>query len=177
MTEKSAVLDLKSIIRDIPDFPKPGIVFKDITPLLKDPKAFRQTINALGRELEGKSIDLVAGIESRGFIFSPVLAYQLGTGFVPVRKKGKLPYQTEQMAYALEYGEAVLEIHQDALKPGARVVIVDDLLATGGTALAAAKLVERLGGTVEKVIFLIELEFLKGRQKLAGYDVASLIQY
>lgn len=168
---------LKELIRDIPDFPKPGIVFKDITPILKHPSAFRYTVDAIGDELRKCKIDYVIGIESRGFIFSPVLAYNLGVGFVPVRKKGKLPYKTHEMAYDLEYGQAVLEIHQDALAAGARVALVDDLMATGGTALAAAKLVEKLGAKVEKLAFIVELEFLKGREKLKGYDVFSLVKY
>ena len=169
--------DIKSIIRDIPDFPKPGIIFKDITPLLKHPEAFRFVVDEIAKELEKTKIDFIVGIESRGFIFSPVLAYKLGAGFVPVRKKGKLPYRTEQIAYDLEYGSAVLEIHQDALPAGARVAIIDDLLATSGTALAAAQLVEKLGAKVEKISFLVELAFLKGRQKISRYSVSSLIQY
>jgi adenine phosphoribosyltransferase len=169
--------ELQGIIRDIPDFPKKGIIFKDITPLLKDPEAFHFAVDALSAELKKKDIDFVVGIESRGFIFSPVLAYKLGVGFVPVRKEGKLPSETEQVAYTLEYGEAVLEIHQDALHPGARVAIVDDLLATGGTALATAHLVEKLGAKIETIAFLVELPFLKGREKLSHYDVFSLIQY
>ncbi len=170
--------ELKKIVRDIPDFPKPGILFKDITPLLKDSECFRYAIDSLARELEpnGK-VDFVAGIESRGFIMSPVLAYKLNAGFIPVRKKGKLPFRTEQESYSLEYGESVLEIHQDAVGPGSRVVIMDDLLATGGTALAAARLIERLGGKVIKIAFLIELLFLEGRKKLSSYDIFSLIQY
>ncbi len=169
---------IKKIIRDIPDFPKPGILFKDITPVLKDPASFRFAVDSVVRELEGAGkIDFVVGIESRGFIMSPVLAYQLNAGFVPVRKKGKLPFRTEQESYTLEYGEAVLEIHQDAVSRGSRVVIVDDLLATGGTALAAARLVEKLGGKVVKIAFLVELLFLEGRKKLSSYDVFSLVQY
>ncbi len=171
------VPNMKEIIRDIPDFPKPGILFKDITPLLKDAPAFRRAVDVMAEELRKKKIDFIVGIESRGFIFSPVLAYKLNAGFVPVRKKGKLPFLTHQAAYALEYGEAILEIHRDALAPNSRVAIVDDLLATGGTALAAARLVEKLGAKVEKISFLIELVFLKGRRKLSGYDVFSLIQY
>ncbi len=168
---------LESLIRNVPDFPKKGIIFKDITPLLKDPRAFQFAVDELTKELVTRKIDVVVGIESRGFIFSPVLAYKLGAGFVPVRKEGKLPSETEQMAYTLEYGEAVLEIHVDALQPGARVAIVDDLLATGGTALAAAHLVEKLGGKVETISFLVELNFLNGREKLSRYNVFSLIQY
>ena len=174
----STAADIKKMIRDIPNFPKPGILFKDITPVLKDPSSFRFTVDVIAGEFEklGK-IDCVVGIESRGFIMSPVLAYKLNAGFVPVRKKGKLPYTTEQESYTLEYGEAVLEIHQDAIVPGSRVVIVDDLLATGGTALAAARLVEKLGGKVIKLAFLVELLFLAGRKKLSAYDIFSLVQY
>jgi len=168
---------LQSLIRDIPDFPKKGIIFKDITPLLQDAEAFRCAVDGLSQELQKKNIDFIVGIESRGFIFSPVLAYKLGVGFVPVRKKGKLPWETEQVAYTLEYGEAVLEIHQDAFKPGARVAVVDDLLATGGTAFAAAHLVEKLGAEVAIIAFLVELKFLNGREKLSQYDIFSLIQY
>jgi adenine phosphoribosyltransferase len=169
--------DLKKFIRDIPDFPKKGILFKDITPLLKTPAVFHQVVDEMFRELEKREIDYVVGIESRGFIFSPVLSYRLNAGFVPVRKKGKLPYKTEAVSYQLEYGEATLEIHRDAISKGSRVAIVDDLLATGGTALAAAQLVEKLGGKVEKIVFLVELLFLKGRDKLSSYDVFSLIQF
>ncbi|MBI3307681.1 MAG: adenine phosphoribosyltransferase [Candidatus Omnitrophica bacterium] len=168
---------LKKIIRDIPDFPKKGIIFKDITPLLKHPEAFRHCVDLIAEHLKSLKIDYVIGIESRGFIFSPLLAYNLNVGFVPVRKQGKLPSLTHRMAYALEYGEAVLEIHQDAIHGGARVAIVDDLLATGGTALAAANLVEKIGGKVVSIDFLIELEFLKGRGKLANYDVFSILKY
>ena len=170
--------DIKKIIRDVPNFPKEGILFKDITPVLKDADCFRFVIDSIARELEGSGkIDFVVGIESRGFSMSPVLAYKLNAGFVPVRKKGKLPYHTEQEAYTLEYGEAVLEIHRDAVSSGSRVVIIDDLLATGGTALAAARLVEKLGGQVIKIAFLVELLFLAGRKKLSSYDAFSLIQY
>ncbi len=168
---------LQKIIRDIPDFPKKGIIFKDITPILKHPEAFRYAIDCIAEQIAPKKLDYIVGIESRGFIFSPVLAYKLNAGFIPVRKKGKLPHKTEQIAYALEYGEAVLEIHRDALDAGARVAIVDDLLATGGTAAAAARLVEKLGGQVECFAFLVELEFLEGRKKLEGYDIFSLVKY
>jgi adenine phosphoribosyltransferase len=140
-------------------------------------EAFREAVDTMAAKLETKQLDYIVGIESRGFIFSPILAYKLGIGFVPVRKKGKLPFKTEQIAYSLEYGEAVLEIHVDALQPGARVAIVDDLLATGGTALAAAHLVEKLGGKVETISFLVELNFLNGREKLSRFNVFSLIQY
>lgn len=176
MTMTSAP-NLKGIIRDIPDFPKKGIVFKDITPVLKHPDAFRYVVDRIAEELRKRNIDTIVGIESRGFIFSPVLAYKLGMSFVPVRKKGKLPYTTHEQAYDLEYGQAILEIHSDALEPESRVAIIDDLLATGGTGLAAAKLVEKLGGKVELFAFLVELDFLKGRDKLAAYDVFSLVHY
>lgn len=168
---------VKKLVRDVPDFPKEGIIFKDITPILQHPEAFKCVVDKMTEEFSKAKIDVVVGIESRGFIFSPLIAYRLGAGFVPVRKKGKLPYKTEQIGYALEYGEAILEIHQDAVVRGARVAIVDDLLATGGTAHAAAHLVEKLGGKVEKLGFLIELDFLKGREKLKPHPVFSLIQY
>lgn len=170
-------LDLKRYVRDIPDFPKKGIVFKDITPVLKDPEVFRYVIERMRKPLSKQKVDYVAAIESRGFIFGSVLAHELGVGLVPIRKFGKLPYLTERVGYSLEYGEAVLEIHQDAVERGSPVVILDDLLATGGTALAAAQLIEKLGGKVAKIAFVIELAFLKGREKLSGYDVLSLIQY
>ncbi len=168
---------IKEIIRDVPDFPKKGIVFKDITPVLKNADSLRFVVDALAAELRSKQIDCIVGIESRGFIFSPILAYQMGAGFVPVRKKGKLPSKTAEVAYELEYGEAVLEIHEDAIEPGMRVAIVDDLLATGGTAVAAAQLVEKLGGRVEKIAFMVELSFLEGRKRLGNYDIFSLVQY
>ncbi len=169
--------DFSKIIRDVPDFPKKGILFKDITPLLQDAKAFHTCVEAFAAEFGKEHIDYIIGIESRGFIFSPVLAYKLGAGFVPVRKKGKLPWKTEQVAYELEYGEATLEIHQDAFQKGAKVAIIDDLLATGGTAEATAHLAEKLGAEVVKMAFLVELKFLKGRERLANYDIFSLIQY
>ncbi len=172
-----SVSSLKIKVRDIPDFPKKGILFRDITPLLKDAKALREIIARLAQSLKGKKIGAVVGIESRGFIFGTALATKLGVGFVPIRKKGKLPWKTEQIACTLEYGEEILEIHQDAVERGTQVVIVDDLLATGGTAAAAAKLVEKIGGKVTKIAFVIELGFLNGREKLKGYDVFSLIQY
>ena len=168
---------LKTSIRDVPDFPKTGVLFKDITPLLKDSTAFHRVIDTMAEWLIPQKPDYIVGVESRGFIFSPVLAYKLNAGFIPVRKKGKLPHETEEVAYALEYGEAVLEIHRDAIPAGARVAIVDDLLATGGTALAAAHLVEKLGGNVVSVNFLIELSFLNGREKLSKYPVKSVITY
>lgn len=168
---------LRKTVRDIPDFPKKGIVFKDITPLLQDSRAFSFIIDTLSAELSKYKLDLIIGIESRGFIFSPVLAYELKTGFAPVRKQGKLPWRTHQINYALEYGEAILEIHQDALTSGMRVAIVDDLLATGGTAEAACRLVEQLGGTVEVIACVIELGFLKGRERLSSYNIFSLLNY
>lgn len=169
--------DLKAFIRDIPDFPKKGIIFKDITPILKDPAALQSAVDQLAAFLEKTKPDQIAGIESRGFILSPILAYKLKAGFVPVRKQGKLPWETVRATYQLEYGESELEIHRDAFPEGTRVAVVDDLLATGGTSRAAIQLVEKLGGRVVAVAFLVELSFLKGREKLAGYDVFSLIQY
>lgn len=173
----STPMDLKSIIRDVPDFPKKGIVFKDITPLLKDASAFHQAVDVMADHLKDLKLDLIAGVESRGFIFCPVLAYKLNLGFIPVRKKGKLPHKTEAESYSLEYGEAVVEIHQDAIHKGARVAIVDDLLATGGTAAATARLIEKLGGQVVAMSFLIELSFLNGREKLAKHPVSAVITY
>jgi adenine phosphoribosyltransferase len=166
-----------TLIRDIPDFPKPGILFKDITPILADADALREVIGAMGDACQAYTPDLIVGIESRGFIFGVPVACALGLGFAPVRKVGKLPYQTVQAEYALEYGTAAVEIHTDAIQPGQRVVIVDDLLATGGTALAAASLVERLGGVVAGFCFLVELGFLGGRERLADREVTALITY
>lgn len=167
----------KSLIRGVPDFPKKGILFYDITTLLKERKAFSDAINALAARYRDQSIDLVLGVESRGFIFAPTLAYQLGAGFVPVRKPGKLPAETVKITYELEYGQDSLEIHRDAIREGQRVLVVDDLLATGGTAAAVIQLIRKLGGVVAGVAFLVELEFLNGRNKLKGYDVYSLLQY
>ncbi|MDQ1591811.1 MAG: adenine phosphoribosyltransferase [Pyrinomonadaceae bacterium] len=169
--------NLKRLIREVPDFPKPGINFYDITTLLKHPEGLRQTVDALSAEFKDEKVDVVLGIEARGFIFAPALAYHLGAGFVPVRKPSKLPAETARVSYALEYGEDTLEIHRDAVGAGARVIIADDLLATGGTAKAAVDLVEGLGGVVAGLVFVVELEFLPGREKLAGYDVRSLIKY
>ena len=169
--------DLKALIREIPDFPKPGILFYDITTLLKDKAGFRTVIDALTAQVRPLNPDIVLGIEARGFIFAPALAYNLGAGFVPVRKPNKLPAETERISYELGYGLDSLEMHKDAVSPGMRVVIADDLLATGGTSLASARLVEKLGGKVAAVTFLIELEALKGRARLAGYDVVSLLKY
>ena len=175
--EKVDLEFLRSLIRDVPNFPKKGIVFKDITPLLKHGAALRFACDELARTFKRSDIDQVVGIESRGFIISPVLAYQLGAGFVPVRKKGKLPAAKEAISYNLEYGTDSLEVHQDAVRKGTRVIIVDDLLATGGTAEAVIKLVEKLGGIVLGLAFLVELTFLKGRERLKDYQVHSLIQY
>ena len=169
--------NLKKLIREVPDFPKPGINFYDITTLLKQPDGLRQTIDALAAEYEGGTVDTVIGVEARGFIFAPALAYHLGAGFVPVRKPKKLPAECASISYDLEYGQDTLEIHRDAVGNGHRVLIADDLLATGGTAKAVCNLVEELGGTVAGLVFVVELEFLPGRQKLAGYDVRSLIKY
>jgi len=169
--------DLKAYIREVPDFPKPGILFYDITTLLQDPLALRMTVDRFVWFFAQKRIDKVVGIESRGFIFAPTVAYNLNAGFVPVRKPGKLPYQAARQGYDLEYGTDSIEMHNDAVKPGEHVLIVDDLIATGGTALAAAKLVESLGGQVAGFGFLVELTFLPGRHKLQGYEVQSLIQY
>jgi adenine phosphoribosyltransferase len=168
---------IKGLIRDIPDFPQPGIVFKDITPLLADDDAFSSAIDLIVVRYGRGNVDKVVGIEARGFILASPVAYHFGAGFIPVRKEGKLPWETEREEYALEYGTAVLEIHQDAIRDGDRVLIVDDVLATGGTAKATARLVERLGGKVVGIACLIELTFLKGRENLAGYDFFSLITY
>ena len=168
---------IKAKVRSIPDFPKKGILFRDITPLLRDAKVLREIIVRLARSLKGKKVGVVVGIESRGFIFVTALATKLGVGFVPIRKKGKLPWKTKQIACTLEYGQEILEIHQDAVRRGEKVVIVDDLLATGGTAEAAAKLVESIGGKVAKIAFVIELAALNGREKLKKHDVFSRMQY
>ena len=169
--------ELKKLIREIPDFPKPGILFYDITTLLKDAAGLRAVIDQTAEHFQGKKIDHVIGIEARGFIFAPALAYHIGAGFVPVRKPKKLPSEVESYSYELEYGQDTLEIHKDAVGKGHNVIIADDLLATGGTAAAVVKLVEKLGGNVVGLSFVIELEFLNGREKLAGYDVFSLLKY
>jgi len=169
--------DLKNLIREVPDFPKPGILFYDITTLLKDKRGLRRIIDGMADHYRNVSADLVLGIEARGFIFAPALAYALGTGFVPVRKPKKLPSECLRVSYDLEYGTDSLEMHRDAIAEGGRVLIVDDLLATGGTAAAVARLVEQAGGTVAGLGFVVELTFLKGRQKLAGYEVYSQLQY
>lgn len=170
-------IELASLIRDIPDFPSSGIVFKDITPLVADPAAFRQSIDELAAWAGPRTPDLVLGAEARGFIFGGALAYALGCGFVPARKPGKLPWQTVDATYALEYGNDTLQVHADAIEPGQRVIVLDDVLATGGTAKAKIELVEKLGGTVVGALFVIELTFLEGRSKLEGYDVQSLLAY
>ena len=168
---------LKRLIREVPDFPKPGINIYDITTLLKDPNGLKLTIDALTDEYSSQKINTVIGVESRGFIFGAPLAYQLGAGFVPVRKPRKLPAETVSVSYDLEYGSDTLEIHKDAVGEGHKVLIVDDLLATGGTAKAVVDLVEKLGGNIVGLSFIVELTFLKGRDKFAGYDVRSLISY
>ena len=168
---------LKKAIREIPDFPKKGILFYDITTLLKDPAAFRDSIDALAAKLEGKDFDAILGVESRGFIFAAALAYKLGKGLVVVRKPGKLPSETIQATYDLEYGTDTIEMHADAVGSAQKVVIVDDLLATGGTAQATAELVEKAGGRVEAILFLVELDFLNGREKLKGYETVSILNY
>ncbi len=169
--------ELKKFIRDVPDFPRKGIIFKDITTLLNDPAHFKEAIDKLAQNYLDKKIDIVVGIEARGFILAGSLAYNLGAGMVPVRKKGKLPYLSYQATYELEYGTDTLEIHQDAFAPGARVLIVDDLLATGGTAEAVIELLNKLKGNIVEIAFLIELAFLKGRERIKNYPVFSLIKY
>jgi adenine phosphoribosyltransferase len=169
--------DLKRLIREVPDYPKPGILFYDLTTLLKDKDGFRDLIDQLCGGYDGRKIDLVVGIEARGFILAPALAYRLNAGFVPVRKPKKLPAKTAKVSYALEYGTDSLEIHEDAVQKGQRVLLCDDLLATGGTAAAAVQLIRSLGGIVEGAAFAVELTFLNGRAKLPGIDVFSLLQY
>jgi adenine phosphoribosyltransferase len=169
--------DLKKFIREVPEFPKPGILFYDITTLLQNPLALRMTVDRFVWLFAQKRIHKVVGIESRGFMFAPIVAYNLNAGFVPVRKPGKLPYQKVRQSYDLEYGTDSIEMHNDAIQPGEHVLIVDDLVATGGTALAAARMVESLGGIVSGFGFIVELTFLPGRQKLQGYEVESLIRY
>jgi adenine phosphoribosyltransferase len=171
------VEDLKNMIREVPDFPKPGILFYDITTLLKDPIGLHRAVDALADHYVGRKIDRVIGIEARGFIFAPMVAYRLNAGFVPVRKPNKLPAAVTRAKYNLEYGDDALEIHRDAVTAGQEVLVVDDLLATGGTARAVAGMVESLGGRVAGLGFLIELEFLKGRDKLVHYDLHSVLKY
>jgi len=169
--------DLKRHIRDVPDFPKEGILFKDITTLLKDKDAFKKSIDLLARKFKNQKIEQVVGVEARGFIFGAVLAYKLGVGFVPVRKKGKLPAKTKSVTYQLEYGTDCLEIHADAIKPKSRVLIVDDLLATGGTIEAVSKLIREQKAVVAGIAFLIELQFLNGKDRLKDFDVYSVLKY
>ncbi len=168
---------LKNFIRDIPDFPKKGIVFKDITPLLKDSEAFHASVTLLAESFANRGIEQVVGIESRGFIFAAAVAYQMKAGFIPVRKKGKLPSVTERISYQLEYGEDVLEVHRDSIEKGMTVLLIDDLLATGGTASAVCELVKKMGGHVAGIGFLVELSFLHGREKLKGHDLRALITF
>ena len=172
-----SVVDLRALVRDVPDFPEPGIVFKDIMPLLADPAAFKDAVDRLAEWAEPKEPDLILGAEARGFILGGALAYKLGCGFCAARRPGKLPWKTISASYALEYGENALEVHADAFADGARVLVHDDVLATGGTVKAILDLVEQLGGVVVGVAFLIELEFLNGGNQLAGYDLHSLIRY
>jgi adenine phosphoribosyltransferase len=171
------IADLKTAIRDVPDFPKPGILFKDITPILGNPRLFRKATDLFAEHHRPGSVDKIAAIDARGFLFGGALSERLNIGIVPVRKKGKLPYKTFEQSYDLEYGTATLTIHQDAFRKGEKVVILDDLLATGGTALATAKLVEQAGGSVVGIDFLVELAFLNGRAKLKGYDLFAPIVF
>ena len=177
MPKPVTATDIKAAIRNVPDFPKPGIQFKDITPLLADARLFAGAIDLLTENFSPGSIDAVVGIDARGFIFAAAAATKLNAGFIPVRKKGKLPFATIEQNYALEYGHATVAMHTDALKPGARVLLVDDLLATGGTSGAAASLVKKLGGNILEIVFLIELKFLDGRQQLKDFPVRSLVVY
>ena len=174
---KDEGIDLKRHIRDIPDWPKKGILFRDITPLLADPIAFSAAVDALCADFTDAGIEFVAAVEARGFIFGAAVAEKLGVGFVPIRKKGKLPWQTESVSYDLEYGTDTLEVHLDAVESGGKVLMVDDLLATGGTMAAACKLIEKTGGKVEGIVFLVELAGLRGREKIADYKVTSIISY
>ena len=176
-TPQGKLLDLKEHIRDIQDFPVPGVLFRDITPLLQNPPAFQYVVDRLCERYDDQSIDVVMGIEARGFLIGAPMAYQLDKPFVPLRKEGRLPYETRSLQYALEYGENVIEVHTDAVSQGQRVVITDDLLATGGTMAAGAKLVEEMGGVVAGLAVIIELPDLDGRERLSGYDVFSLMQY
>lgn len=169
--------DVEKYIKSIPDFPQPGIIFRDVTSVIEDPKGLQIAIDDMSAMLDGVDYDVIAGAESRGFIFGAPIAYKNGKGFVLVRKKGKLPRETVEMSYDLEYGSATIEMHKDSIKPRQKVVLVDDLIATGGTIEAAAKLVEKLGGVVVKMIFLIELTDLKGRERLSKYDIDSLVKF
>ncbi|HXF98142.1 MAG TPA: adenine phosphoribosyltransferase [Gaiellaceae bacterium] len=170
-------LDLRARVRDVPDFPSPGVVFKDLMPLIADAEYFGETIRRMAEWARPRAPDLVMGAEARGFIFGGALAYELGAGFIAARKPGKLPRETLEATYALEYGMDALHVHRDAISPGTRVLVMDDVLATGGTARATVELVEKLGGVVAGLVFVIELTFLHGRERLAGYDVHALIQY
>jgi len=171
------ITQLHAAIRDVPDFPKTGIVFKDITPILSDPRLFRASIDLFLERCREKNVDKIVGIDARGFLFGSAVAYELGIGFVPIRKRGKLPYRTDTAKYSLEYGEAEMEMHTDALTPGERVVLVDDLLATGGTSAAAAVLIRNAGGVLLEAQFLIELEFLHGRKQLEPTPITSFLKY
>ncbi|HEV2840554.1 MAG TPA: adenine phosphoribosyltransferase [Chthoniobacterales bacterium] len=174
----SDVIDkLRAAVRDVPDFPKPGIIFKDITPILGNGELFRASIDVFLEQCRGKEVDKIVGIDARGFLFGSAVAYELGIGFVPLRKKGRLPYKTESAKYSLEYGEAEMELHLDAIEPGERIVLIDDLLATGGTSASAATLIKKVGGILLAAQFLIELEFLHGRQKLEPIPVVSFLKY
>ena len=175
--ENDQIIQNKNVIRDVPDYPKERIIFKDITTLLQDAGLFGLSIDILYQSVEGMSIDAIAAIESRGFIFGSVLAYKMGVGFIPIRKPGKLPAEIISEEYALEYGTDKIEIHKDAINPGQKILLVDDLLATGGTAKAACSLIEKSGGAVETVLFMIELSFLKGRKLLEGYTITSIIDF
>lgn len=168
---------LLAAVRDIPNFPKPGIVFKDITPILGNGKLFRASIDLFLEQCRGKEIDKIVGIDARGFLFGSAVAYELGVGFVPLRKKGRLPYKTESAKYSLEYGEAEMELHIDAIEPGQKIVLIDDLLATGGTSASAATLIKKVGGVLLEAQFLIELEFLHGRKKLEPTPIVSFLKY
>ena len=168
---------LRAAVRDVPDFPKPGIIFKDITPILKDGTLFRTSVDLFLEQCQGKKVDKIVGIDARGFLFGSAVAYELGIGFVPLRKKGRLPYKTESAKYSLEYGEAEMELHIDAITQGEQIVLIDDLLATGGTSASATALIKKVGGVLVSAIFLIELEFLHGREKLAPTPVISFLKY
>jgi adenine phosphoribosyltransferase len=171
------VENLRAAVRDVPDFPKAGIVFKDITPILSNGKLFRASIDLFLEQCRGKKIDKIVGIDARGFLFGSAVAYELGIGFVPLRKKGRLPYETESAKYSLEYGEAEMELHIDAIERGEKIVLIDDLLATGGTSASAAVLIKKVGGILLEAQFLIELEFLRGREKLTPTPVVSFLNY
>ncbi|MEY2492761.1 MAG: adenine phosphoribosyltransferase [Verrucomicrobiota bacterium] len=173
----NSIEKLRLAVRDVPDFPKRGILFKDITPILSDGTLFRASIDVFLQQCRSKSIDKIVGIDARGFLFGSAVAYELGIGFVPLRKKGRLPYKTESAKYSLEYGEAEMELHIDAIKEGEKIVLIDDLLATGGTSASAATLIRKVGGNLIEAMFLIELEFLNGREKLRPTPVTSFLKY